>query len=358
MDIRTTAAAGLVLQLASRAMGSEPERYASLQAARALAAVQLQSGQMPPTARLLPRPGSRVESVGIVPDRGPTCAALAMMLLVIDANRDKPDTFVVAAATRAATWLARQTTGAGGWQAAYPPNADLKARRIIRLEAPGYRDSTFALLLASNLLARREYSLTVDRCVDQLLRLRIRADGATGVGLWAPAATLGGDILTDVPELLPGVDLLATRYAMETLLADRVVADRTNLDKELLAAMAAIAQLPKTAGHFPRRYELFPSSAATQPTGAETRPWSSDVFDEQQLLQILRDVRLTQTAGPKTWTEPKANGLVLTDRLAMTLCGLTAGPFEPLGPTTPLPPGAPPAVDDAWQAYAATQFAK
>lgn len=344
IDIGATASAGLVLQLVGQALNSEPERHAAREAARGLASVQLQTGQMPATARLLPRPGGFAESVGIVPDRGPTCAALAAMLLVIDANKDKPDARIVAGATRAATWLARQPTSAGGWQSAYPPDAGLKAHRLIRLDDRGYRDSTFALLLASQVLARREYELTADRCVDELLRLRIRADGATGQSLWPAAAKLGGEAIDDIPELPPGADLLATRFAMETLLAARLVTDHGALDKELFASLTSVAALPKPGGRWRRRYDLYPRSAAAvevpstqqsdtsadggtpKQTTAKTRP-SPDVLQGDEFEQSLRAVRVTQTEGPRRWTEPKPGEPRLVDRLASTACRLTDRPF-------------------------------
>jgi hypothetical protein len=365
IDIRATASAGLVLQLVGQSLNSEPERHAAREAARGLAAVQLQTGQMPATARLLPRPGGFAESVGIVPDRGPTCAALAMMLLVIDGNKDKSDNRVVASATRAATWLARQPTDAGGWQAAYPPDAGLKARRLIRLDDRSYRDSTFAMMLASSVLGRREYALTADRCVEELLRIRVRADGATGQWLWPPAAKLGGEVADDIPELPPGPDLVATRYAMETLLAARVVTNHDALDKELATAIASITALPKPRGHWLRRYDLFPRSAVehaptSQPsrpadgnkfneTTAKTRP-SPDVLQGEDFAQTMRAVHLTQTAGQKIWTEPKRGEPRLVDRLAVTACGLTDGPFSTFAEARPNS-GLAEAVRDAWKLY-------
>jgi hypothetical protein len=366
IDIPTTASAGLVLQLVANALNREPERHAAREAARGLAAVQLQTGQMPPTARLLPRPGGYADSVGIVPQRAPTCAALALMLLVIDANKDKPDDRVVAGATRAATWLARQPTSAGGWQSAYPPDAGLKARRLIRLDDRSYRDSTFAMLLASNVLARREYALTADRCVEELLRVRIRADGATGQWLWPPAAKLGGEVVDDIPELPPGADLVATRYALETLLAARLVMSHDLLDKELGTAVTSIAALPKPGGRYVRRYEPFPRSAAAEApstqqsdtsaggkesseTSAKTRP-SPDVLQGEDLAQTLRAVHLTQTAGPKTWTEPKPGEPRLVDRFAMTACRLTDQPFANLTAASQNPDLAK-LVGDVWNRY-------
>jgi hypothetical protein len=367
IDTRATASAGLVLHLLGQSLHSEPERHAAREAARGLAAVQLQTGQMPAGARLLPRPGGYAESVGIVPDRAPTCAALALMLLVIEADKDKADNRVVAGATRAATWLARQPTSAGGWQSAYPPGAGLKARRLIRLDDRSYRDSTFAMLLASSVLERREYALTADRCVDELLRVRIHADGATGQWLWPPAAKLGGEVADDIPELPPGVDLVATRYAMETLLAARIVTNHDGLDKELASAVTSITALPKPGGRWLRRYDVFASSApaeapTTKPsdtsddgnksneTKAKTRP-SPNVLQGEDFAQTLRAVHLTQTAGPKTWTEPKPGEPRLAERLAVTACGLTDRPFGALADGGPNP-NLDERVREVWTLYA------
>jgi hypothetical protein len=358
IDIRATASTGLVLQLVGQSLNTERERNAARDAARGQAARHLPTGHMPATARLLPRPGGFAESVGIVPDRGPTCAALALMLLVIDANKDKPDDRVVAGATRAATWLARQPTSAGGWQSAYPPGAGMKARRLIRLDDRSYRDSTFTLLLASQVLARREYALTADRCVDELLLVRIRADGATGQSLWPPAAKLGGEAVDDIAELPPGADLVATRYAMETLLGARLVTNRGSLDKELVAALTSLAALPKPGGRWRRRYELFPRDAApaipsTQPSvnesTAKTQP-SPDVLQGDEFEQTRRTVHLAQTAGVKNWTEPNPGEPRLVDRLAATACGLTDRPFASFAEAGQNP-ALPELVREVWGLY-------
>jgi hypothetical protein len=244
----------------------------------------------------------------------------------------------------------------------------LKARRLIRLDDRSYRDSTFVMLLASNVLGRREYALTADRCVDELLRVRIRAESATGQWLWPPAAKLGGDVVDDIPELPPGADLVATRYALETLLAARLVTNHDVLDKELGTAITSITALPKRGGRYLRGYDLFPRSTpaeapSTQPsdtsadgdkskeTSAKTRP-SPDVLQGEEFAQTLRAVHLTQTAGPKIWTEPKPGEPRLADRFAITACRLTDQPFAKLAEAGQNP-GLAELVREVWKLYVA-----
>jgi hypothetical protein len=235
----------------------------------------------------------------------------------------------------------------------------MKARRLVRLDLPGYRNSTFALLLASDVVSRREYALTSDRCIGQLKRLRIQADGATGANLWPSAATLGGDMVDNIPELPPGADLLATRYAMETLLAARLILNHDSLDKELAAAVTSIAALPKSAGHWRRHYDLFPQAAAapapsTQPgePSAKTQP-SPDVLPEEELAQTLRAIHLVQSAGPKSWAEQKPGALRLFDRLAVVLCGLSDVPFEDRPGAAAATAALPDGVRAVWTLYPA-----
>jgi hypothetical protein len=342
IDLRTTAAAGLVLHLASRHVSREANAEAAMQAARAIVAVQLPTGQVPPSARLVPKPAGHPENVGIVPDRGPTCAALGFLLAMIDANKEKPDPRLVTAATRAATWLARQQTSAGGWQSAWPPGPGVTSRRIIRLDDAGYRDATYALLLASRVLNRQEYAMAADRSVDQLLKLRIRTEGSSGVGLWSVAHTLGGDPVDDVRELPRDIDLLATQHALETLLAAQLITNKPNLPTEIAASVKAVVALPAANGGWVRRYDLFlrrklpttaPSEETKDTSGGQdeqdkqdeadgpVKPALPDPFDQAAYALVLQSVNAALAKRPDGKNVPEQ------ERLAWTLSGLSTDPL-------------------------------
>jgi hypothetical protein len=329
IDVRVTAAAGLMLHLAGKELNSRSNAEVAIEAARAIASVQLPTGQIPASGRLLPKPAGHAENVGIVPDRAPTCAALGLMLTLIEANPDKPDARIVSSATRAATWLARQQTANGGWQTAYPEGLGPKARRLIRLDSSSYRDSTFALILASRVLARQEYSLAADRSIDQLLRLRLNDDGGIGQGLWGPAYNLGGDAVRDIDELPYGVDSLATRLAVETLLGARLVAARANLTKELLAAAKAIETLPKEKGQWQPRYDPFPRNDPPPAPSKEVEVISGDdsdqeiTFDSAALSRVVHAASQSQTETIEIFAKSLWKDFGPTERLAQTVTGLS-----------------------------------
>lgn len=330
INLRMTAAAGLVLHLAGQALDSPARGQAAVQAARAIAAVQLPTGQLPPTARLVPKPAGHPDHTEIVPDRAATCAAIGLLTTVVEATQAKPDPRLAGAATRAATWLARRQTGSGGWQSAYPPGAGPKARRLIRLDGPGYRDATFALVLASRGLGRKEYGLAADRCVEQLLDLRIREEDSPGRNLWAPVYTLGGEPVEDLEELPYVIDVMASRYAVETLLAARLVAGK-GVGTELAAAAKAAGELPRTDGQWQRWYDLFLREAPKP----EPQRGGSGVFEREAedddasavvgdfgFSEVLKAADTSLAIGADKFGHQLTADFSRSERLAQAVCGL------------------------------------
>jgi hypothetical protein len=316
MNLRVSAATGLLLHLAGKELNNVPHTNAAIEAARAMAAVQLSTGQIPSTARLVPKPGGQFENIGIVPDRGATAAALSMMLIVIEANRQQPDERLTSSATRAATWLARQQTAGGGWQSSYPPGPGPKAQRLLRLDDPGYRDATLALLLASKVLGRKEYATAADRSIEQLLRLRIKDDASPGKRLWQNAYTLGGDPVKDIEELPFGIDLTASRYSMETLLGARLVVPHQKIEDALSLAAISAGALPKTEGNWQRRYPLFVRERVEPAEADEADESAEDPFDSPSFVRVL--------ASASSPTGPDVGNFPVTERLAQTICHLSA----------------------------------
>lgn len=330
INLRLTAAAGLVLHLGGRELDNPAFTKGAVQAARAIAAVQLSTGQVPPTARLVPKPGGHPDNSAIVPDRAATCAAIGLLTTVLEATQEKPDPRLTSAATRAATWLARQQTGDGAWQSAYPPGAGTKARRLVRLDGPAYRDATFAMILASRALPRKEYTLAADRSVKRLIALRIDEYESPGIGLWAPAYTLGGEPVRDNEELPYVIDVLASRYAIETLLGARLVMG-AQVGKELAVAAKAAAALPKTDGQWQRWYDLFLREAPKpEPArgGSEVFERDADddaasaVLDDFGFPDVLKATNASLAMGPDKFGRQLTADFSRSERLAQVVCGL------------------------------------
>lgn len=330
INLRVTAAAGLVLHLGGRELDNPAFTRGAVQAARAVAAVQLSTGQVPPTARLVPKPGGHPDNTAMVPDRGATCAATGLLTTVLEATKEKPDPRLTSAATRAATWLARQQTGDGAWQSAYPPGVGTKARRLVRLDGPGYRDATFAMILASRTLPRKEYTLAADRSVKRLIALRIDEYESPGFGLWAPAYTLGGEPLRDTEELPYVIDVMASRYAIETLLGARLVMG-AQVGQELAAAAKAAAALPKTDGQWRRWYDLFlreAPKAEPERGGSEVFERDADddaasaVLDDFGFPDVLKATNASLAMGPDKFGRQLTTDFSRSERLAQVVCGL------------------------------------
>jgi hypothetical protein len=288
---------------------------------------------VPPTARLVPTPAGHPERVGAIPSREATSSALALVLTVIEAHQDQPDQRLNAAATRAATWLARQQTSGGGWQVPYPPGGGIKAQRFIRLDGPEFRDDTYALMLASRVLGRREYGMAADRCFEQLLRLRIREETSLGRGLWYPAYQVGGEVVRDLDELPYTIDMTASRYATETLLAAHLVAGRNNLIDELTAATGAMTDLRKLEGKWLPSYSVFARKKATPAPSDQTNDTSDEnkedekkpkppAVDEVALFQLVAAVNSAQKQGPEKYGRELWSSIGATERLAAATCHL------------------------------------
>jgi hypothetical protein len=348
INVRVTAAVGVMMQIAGRELNNTPAKEDALQAARGIAAVQLPTGQIPAAARLMPRPAGHAETVGIVPDRSSTCAGLGLMLLVIESNGDKADAQVKAAATRAATWLARQQTGSGGWQTAYPPGAGPKAQRLIRLDSTSYRDSTLTLLAAANVLGRTEYSMAADRSLDQLLRLRIRIESSPGKNLWSTAYTLNGDMADDILEFPRGVDLLATQHCLQTLLAAEVINRKRDLSKEIATATDALKNLRRNDADWHRRYDLFLKTSPDAESNADEKTKSAgDGFDHVAFARLLQALLSSQVDGQDVFAKHLLEKLGPVERVAAIACRLTDDPVVDAPNRTPSP--LPEPLTTAWK---------
>ncbi|HWP40992.1 MAG TPA: hypothetical protein VNL70_08700, partial [Tepidisphaeraceae bacterium] len=303
MQPLATPAAGLVLLYAGQLLDEPRYRQAALQAARGLAAAQTDRGQIPRRA-IFGSTASGQDEPALIPDRGATRAGVALMLMVIDSTEPKPEA-LTRPAIRAARWLESQQARDGGWHIADPPDARPgHAKRLIRLDDPDYRDSTYALLLSADITADRMTWHAAEQALQKLLSLRLgtrhvtaeppaaeelelieqltrstapattsqpAADGATvdplppdlnaprrpaggeqptlpesdsiKASLWSTAYRPNGMIDQNLEQFPAGADVLASRYAMQTLLGAYLITGQKQYGLALDAAARSLEQL-------------------------------------------------------------------------------------------------------------------
>jgi len=341
IDSAETSVLGLELFWAGQLLGQEKYESAAFEAARGVASVRTRSGQIRAQGVMGTASGP-MDVPADVPERFATRTALALMLTLIDADPEAGDAPPPAEARRwterlkgpaahSAFWLAMQQTNAGAWPGAYPPDAALgKAYRVIRIDDPGNRDNLCAILLAGEVLDDANLRRYATRAADELAALRL-SDYRTGDrSLWGTACNLDGDPPRRFPELNNGYDLLATRYAMQALLATYLLNLRKNDNQALVEAARAIAALPKEDGKWRRFYDRRGNPAgpapATQPGNAFT-PDAAPVDDGSAsafgLGPILDAVTQIDAVGGKKYADSLSATRPLKTRLVEQVAGLS-----------------------------------
>jgi hypothetical protein len=315
-DVRTAAATGLVLHLAGERLGDERFTGAAAQVAKAVAAVQMNSGQFPATGIIRANAGGR-DGPAAVPQREATCAALALLLAVTEHDAADGAGPARRAAVKGAHWLAAQQTRGGGWLVGYPPGAAPNdATKLIRLDTPEYRDAALALWLAARVLDEQRLLDKAEQTVNDLIALRIPDERSAGHHLWTTAYHADGEVLGKVAELSPCIDALASRHAMEALLAAGLLADDEATTRVLKEAAGDLAKLPKADGHWRRRYDLhirLPEAASPGDGESETISGVGDV---------VRVVNRLAEEGPGRLKQSLDAHLPVERRIGLVLCGL------------------------------------
>jgi hypothetical protein len=349
IDVRQTAAAGLVLYMAGEQLGDARLTRAATEAARALAAVQQPTGQMPAVGILGANAGGRDEP-SVVPSRAATCAALALLSTVIQGS-EKPDARLAQAATKAAAWLGAQQTPSGAWPVAHTPAGARGATRLIRLDTPDYRDATAALLLAAHALGDAAAAKRAEAAVTSLLSMRVRAGDDAGGVLWVPGYRLTGEPLPKNADLPYALDTVSAEYGTQTLLAACLLGtDTTDASAgltpaakaaapALTAAAKALDALPRKAGGWHRYYDIL---AATPVAELEPRVglandglFASDddaaagaTADAAVLAEVIFAAKQIGAAGlEKFLADAEAENAVFwpPHRVSLMLCGLGHG---------------------------------
>jgi hypothetical protein len=348
MQLLGTPSAGLALLFAGKLLTEPRYTEAAEEAARGVAAAQMPIGRVRANPIFGPIAGGR-EETAVIADRSATRCGLGLLLAFADqAQSDAAASgshaeAIHRAAARAARWLAKQQAPNGLWPSAFPPDAKPRdAIRLVRLDDNDYRDATFALLLSFDLLHDATLGHFADQPLSALLKLRLVSD-VHGPGLWSTACTVNG---TDIPPGFPdGPDLLASRYAIQTLLGGFLFTQDTTLIPALDQAATTLDQVKHADGTFDRF--LDPSAAAEitrsvgDPTFFTPRPTTypatapsthsvlastvtSGTFD---IPQVLDESAHLKSLGRDRYVASLAATSSLHDQTEASLCGLTDDPF-------------------------------
>jgi hypothetical protein len=244
---------------------------------------------------------------------------------------ESKDAMLRRAAARASQWLTRQQSGDGGWPVQAPEGiAEKKPPRLIRLDTRDYRDSTFALMLAADVLGDQSALKGAKSATEKLISLQLAGPGALS-RLWTGAYRLDGGIEEKLPDLPPGADSLATRRAIETLLAASILLEDD--DARIAAREAARSvlglrgddgkwqRIRPLRGELPRQVEsMFANPATNQFNPAAERA-------DFGITQVLAANEFMRTLGPTEFAARLAQSATVQERLATAVCGLTDSPF-------------------------------
>jgi hypothetical protein len=364
MEPLGTPAAGLILLWTGELLNEPRYREAADQVARGVAAAEMPVGRVRAHPLFGPAAGGREELVPIA-DRSATNCAIGLFLATLDARQpatapaDSPGEteldpqleYLRGAAARCAHWLARQQSPNGLWPSTFPTGPwTPKTIRLVRLDSSDYRDTTLALLLSFDSLHDDTLRHFSNRPLDGLLKLRLTSD-EHGPGLWCTACTVEG---TDIPTSFPnGPDVLASRYAMQTLLGAYLLTKDREIPPALTAAATTLAQVKRTDGsydrfldptaaadvarllgnHIPATQTFFahPTTQAANPNSILADRSTSGAFG---IPEMLNAVSRLKPLGPDRFSASFPADFSLHQQIEASLCGLLDDPFTLDFPTT------------------------
>lgn len=212
-------AAGVVLLWAGEFLDDADLKEAAKQVARGVSAAKTGAGMVMNRPLFAANAGGKDERA-YIPRRDSTIAGLALLLERLHADPD--DAQSKTSAVRMTHWLLKQQAQNGAWPQSQPPDAEAKdAIRIIRLDKPDYRNSTLALLLAADVTQNKLFAEHAKKAIDLLVRMRLGRPSHSA-GLWATAYTVEGANLNPDYGFPNGADALASRYALQTVIAGSI----------------------------------------------------------------------------------------------------------------------------------------
>jgi hypothetical protein len=327
MDVHSTPTAGLVLLWAGEALDEERYLTAAHQAARGVAASLQPNGRVPNRAVFDTRPRSRDGTTTAFADRSATYAGLALMLAVIDEGKD--DAVIRSAATRAATFLTQQQTGTGAWAVSMTQDSeadDSVPARQVPLQTTDYRDATFAVLYAYEVLGSVPLRKSVEAAAKQLIVMRItRSESASG--LWHGPHTLAAHPLP-LPDGGFAVDALASRHALHTLFAVHLVLDGETTQLAIEESANRLVALRYENDRWDRLYPFNGGEVRKKPEGPDPGPLFHDPnapavpHGEFGIPPLLIGIGQVQQFGRAGYLARLSKHLTPRQHLAQMLVGL------------------------------------
>jgi hypothetical protein len=346
MEPGATPAAGYMLLMASQVLHEPRYLDAAMDVARGIAAAQAGTGKIPPHVIFGPTAGGREEPQA-VPERAATRASLVFLLALIDAQEAKPEA-VTRTAQRAAQWLVKQQTGDGAWPSAFDPDpSNRQSLRIIRLDDTDYRDTTYAMLLASATMDDRAMTRAATLAVQKLIGLRLGDQSGPGllerdVGaeipaddipqkiapLWTTAYRLNGVVDEKLSVFPIGGDVRASKYALQTLLGAYLITGQRPIGPAMDMAVDALRSLSDRDGQWKRVYLAQPTTApSTQPVDFfDPQPIAPSV-DAAELEPTLTAVRQLKSVGRDRYQRMLSASLGLRQHLSAAVLGLMSDPL-------------------------------
>lgn len=349
MDPPGSAGAAFVLYWSADLLDAPAYKEAAYQAVRGIGAAQKPTGQVPGRPVFQPNVAGGREEAALVADRGATRAALALALSVLD-DTGGADELSKRIAQRSVGWLLKQQAALGGWPIGYPPSTAPKdAARLARLDTPDFRDSTLAMMLAADVMHDNLARAAAQRSMTALQRMRIgQRASRDGGALWAGFYTLDTYVTDRVAGYPPGVDLLGSRYAMQTcmgayLLLEAPVANAdepaaTPYDLMVRQAAVAVGKLPTYAdGEWLRNYNY--NVQATLPPPRPDVPMFNRPPTTQEaspavqlgtwgMRSVLRTAEAMKGKSREEFAAVLAKHLPVRQRIEAALCGLDDQPFS------------------------------
>ena len=346
LEPKATPAAGLLLLYAGDLLHEPKYTQAAQNVAKGIAATQQSTGKIPVQAFFGPTSASSNEPPAPVPERASTRAALALLLSILDRNeQDKPEV-ISRAAARGASWLLRQQAESGAWPVTYPPGVPPQdATRVVRLDTPDTRDSVFTMLLAYEVLGDPLQRRSVERSAAFLFKARATLATNIAPGLW-PSACMPTGVRFDKPPDFPADahDLLASRYAMQSLLSVWVIlGDGQRLTACEIAAKSIVELINGDDGQWHRHYSKKGVNLDAPPPSTEPRKEffgpggdAPPVTVDAALQPARHSIALARELGRERFRERlTAAGLSPKQHLALTITGLSDQPMAADFPQSP-----------------------
>lgn len=330
-----TPTAGLVLFYASDLLHEPKYAEAALNVAKGVAASQQSVGKFPARPLFGPTSVASKENLNPLPDRTSTRASLALLLSIIDDATPRETTD--RAASRGAVWLMRQQAESGAWLVIYPPDAKPSdGTRLARLDTPEFRDCTMAMMLAYETLGDPFQRRAVEKTSAFIMKARVSGATNFGANLWQSAYGANAVAPEKIAEFPTGVDILASRYTMQTLLSTWVILGEGPRLTACEDAWKTINELIKGDDNLWHRRFSFKGASLDPPPkppsaiGETVAPPATDplLAPTVQTLAVARDL------GREKFRAKLATTFTPKQTLALTISGLCENPMAVDFPTT------------------------